>query len=77
MTINQIINVIKESEIDKLSISLNELRITYLLTCHQAKLSIKGKTAANQTRDPTDLNEAVKMIKKEEIDTFSSRIIHA
>ena len=30
LTINQIINVIKESEIDELSISLNGSRISYL-----------------------------------------------
>ena len=45
--INQIINVIKESKIDDLSISLNGLRISYLLTCHQAKLSIQKETATN------------------------------
>ena len=41
LTINQIINVIKESEIDELSVSLNGLRISYLLACHQAKLSVE------------------------------------
>ena len=33
-TINQIVNVIKESEIDELSVSLNELRIFHLLAGH-------------------------------------------
>ena len=32
--------------------------------------------AANQIVDLTDVKEAVKMIKREEIDTFSSKIIH-
>ena len=32
---------------------------------------------ANQTMGPTDLNEAVKMIKKEEIEAFLSKIIQA
>ena len=41
-TITWIINVIKETEIDELSISLNGSRISYLLACHWAKLSIKG-----------------------------------
>ena len=77
LTINQIINMIKESEIDELSTSLNGSKISYLLACHQAKLSVEKGTAMNQTRDPTDLNEAVKIIKKEEIDAFSSRIIHS
>ena len=75
-TINQIINVIKESKIDELSTSLNGLRISHLLAFHCAELSVRGEVAANQTVDPTNLNEAAKMIKREEIDTFSSRIIH-
>ena len=33
-TINQIINVIKENEIDELSVSLNGLRISCLLAGH-------------------------------------------
>ena len=40
-TINRIINVIKESEIDELSVSLNGSRIAQLLACHQAELSDK------------------------------------
>ena len=75
-TINQIINVIKESEIDELSASLNGLRVSCLLACHQAELSNRSEMAANQTMGPTDLNEAVRMIKIEEIEVFSSKIIH-
>ena len=63
-TINQIIKMIKESEIDELSVSLNGLRISHLLACHCADLSIESETAASGTMDLTDLNEAVKMIKK-------------
>ena len=37
---------------------------------------IQRETARNQKVDPTDLNEAVKMTKKEEVDAFSSKIIH-
>ena len=33
--------------------------------------------AANQTVDPTDLNKVVKMMKREETDTFLSKIIHS
>ena len=76
LTINQIINMIKESEIDELSISLNGSKISYLLACHWEKCSIKRETGMNWTRELTDLNEAVKMTKKEEIDAFSSEIIH-
>ena len=56
LTIKQIINVIKESKIDELSISSNGSRISYLLACHQTKLSVGRETAANQTRDLTNLN---------------------
>ena len=69
--------MIKESKIDELLASLNGLRISCLLACCQAELSIRCEMAANQTMGPTDLNEAVKMIKKEEIEAFSSIIIHA
>ena len=41
-TINQIMNIIKESEIDELSVSLNGLRISHLLAGHQAELSLKN-----------------------------------
>ena len=36
---------------------------------------VQIKTVANETVDLTDLNEAVKMTKKEEIDALSSKII--
>ena len=76
-TINQIINVTKESEIDELLASLNGSRISHLLACHQAELSIRSETAATtQTMDLTDLNKAVKMMKMAEIDAFLSQIIH-
>ena len=74
-TINWIINVIKESEINELLVSLNGSRTAQLLACHQARLSIQRKTVANQTVDPTDLNKVVKMTKKEERNAFSSKIV--
>ena len=75
-TINQITNMIKESEIDELSTSLNGLRVAWLLAYHPAELSVQCEAAPNQTVVLTDLNKAVKMTKKEGIDTFSSKIIH-
>ena len=76
-TINQIINVIKERKIDGFSASLNGSRISCLLACHLAELSIRSEAAAaTQTMDLTNLNEAVKMTKREDIDTFSSKIVH-
>ena len=68
--------MIKESKIDELSASLNGSRISHLLACHKAELSVKSKAATNQTVDLTDLNEAVNTTKKEEIDAFSSKIVH-
>ena len=50
-TFNQIINMIKESEIDELSVSLNGSRIARLLACQLAGLSIHRKTVTNQTVD--------------------------
>ena len=44
-TINQIINVIKESEIDELLAFLNGLRMSQLLACQQAELLLKGEAA--------------------------------
>ena len=76
-TINQIINVIKESQIYKLSVSLSGSRISHLLACHWAELSVGSETSLKQTMDLTDLNETVKMIKKEGINAFSSKIIYA
>ena len=58
-TINQIINVIRESEIDELLVSLNESRIAPLLACWQAELFIQKVMVTNQAVDPTDLNKSV------------------
>ena len=74
-TINRIINVIKESEINELFFPLNGSRIAQLLACQWAGLSIQRETVANQTVDLTDLNKVVKTTKKEEVDTFLSKII--
>ena len=75
-TINQILNMIKESEINELSASLNGLRMAWLLACHWADLLLKREAATHQTVDHTDLKEVVKMTKREEVDAFSSKIIH-
>ena len=72
LTINQIIKVIKESKIDDLSASLNGLRISPMLVCHQAELSLRSETMGL-----TDLNNAAKTIKKEKIEAFLSKITHA
>ena len=74
--INWIINMIKVSEIDELSVSLNGSRMAWLLACQWSGFLIQMETVTNQTVVPTDLNEAVKTTKKEEVDVFSSRIIH-
>ena len=71
-TINQIMNVIKDSEIDELPV----LRISCLLAGCQAELSLKNNTTARPIPDPTDLNEAVKMMKWEETEAFSPQIVH-
>ena len=75
-TIKQIINMIKESEINELSVSLNGSRINQLLACWQAELLIWKETVANQAADPTNLDKTVKTTKKEEVDAFSSKIIY-
>ena len=75
-TINQIVNVIKESEIDELSVSLNGLRIFLLLAGWQAELSLRNDTTASLIPGPTSLNEAVKTMKWEEIEAFSSKSVH-
>ena len=62
-SINQIMNMIKESKIDELSVLLNGLRISHLLAGHQAELSLKNDTTASQTCGPTNINEAVKTMK--------------
>ena len=69
-TINQIINMIKESEIDELLVSLNGSRIAWLLACWQAELVIWKETVANQAVDPNNLNEAVKTTEKKEVAAF-------
>ena len=48
-----------------------------MLACHQAEISIRCEVAANQTVDLTNLNKAVKMTKREDIDAFSHKIIHS
>ena len=68
--------MIKESEIDELSVSLNGLRISHLLARCQAGLSLKNDTTGSQTLGLTDLNEAVKTMKGEEMEAFSSKIVH-
>ena len=68
--------MVKESEIDEISVSLNGLSISCLLTEHQAELSLKNDTAASQTPGLTYLNEAVKTMKQEEIEAFSPMIVH-
>ena len=75
-TINQIMNIIKESEIDELPVSLSGSRISNLLSGHWAELSLKNNTTASPIPDPTDLNEVVKTTKWEEIEAFSSKIVH-
>ena len=77
MTINQIINVIKESKIDELSISLNGLRISHLPAYHHVESSVRSETAADCTMDLTDLSEAIRTNEREEINVFSSKIIQA
>ena len=47
-----------------------------MLVCWQAGLLIQRETVTNQRVDLTDLNEALKMTKKEEVDTFLSKILH-
>ena len=47
-----------------------------LLAGCQAELSLKNDTNASQTPGQTDLNEVVKTMKWEEIEAFSSKIVH-
>ena len=75
-TINWMINVIKESEIDELLVSLNGSRKAQLLVCQWVGLSIWKGTAANQTGSNW-LEWGSQTIKKEELDAFSSKIIHS
>ena len=74
--INWIMNVIKESEIDELSLSLNGLRISHLLAGCKVELSLKNGTTTSPIPCLTDLNEAVKTTKWEEIEAFLSKIVH-
>ena len=69
--------MIKKSEMHELSVSLNRPRISHLLGCHQGELSIESKTTTKYTRDLADLDEAVKMTQKEEVNVFSSKTMHA
>ena len=62
-TINKTMNMIKEDEIDELSISLNGPRISCLLPGHQVELSLKNDTTTSPIPCPTDLNEPVKTMK--------------
>ena len=75
-TINWIMNVVKESEMDELSVSMNGSRISQLLAGHQVELSLKNDTTASPIPGLTDLNEAVKTMKWEEIEAFLSKIVH-
>ena len=68
--------MIKESEIDELSISLKGLRISCLLAGCLAEPSLKNYTTSSQIPGPADLNEAVKAIKQEGIEAFSSKTVH-
>ena len=53
--------------------------LEYLTCWHVIKqiFPLEVKWLQNQTMDPTDLNGAVKVVKKEEIDAFLSKIVHA
>ena len=62
-TINQILNIIKDNEIDELCISLNGLRISHLFAGCQVELSLKNDTTTRPIPDPTDLNKTVKTMK--------------
>ena len=62
--------MIKEREINELSVSLNGSRMAQLLACHQAELLIKGEATMHQTVDQTDLKETVIMTKREKVDVF-------
>ena len=76
-TINQIINVIKESEINELLVSFSGLRMAQLLVCWQAEPLIKKEATMHQTVNLNDLEKVDKLRKKEEIDAFSSKIMHS
>ena len=69
-------SMIKESEIDELSVLLNGLRISHLLAGHWVELSLKNDTTANPIPCLTDLNETEKTRKQEEIEALLSKIVH-
>ena len=75
-TINQIVNVIKESKIDELSVSLSGSRVSHLLAGCQAELSLKNDITARSVPDPTNINDSVTMMKPDEVEAFSSQIVH-
>ena len=50
--------------------------MAWLLAHFWAELSLKGEAATHQTVDQTELKEAVKMMKREEVDAFLSKVIH-
>ena len=57
-------------------VSFPQWRVAQLLACWWAGLLIQRKTGTNQPVDPANLNAVVKTAKKEEVDTFLSKIIH-
>ena len=75
-TLNWIMNVIKESKIDELPVSLNGMKISHLLARHCTEFHFKNDTTESQIPNPSDLNETVKTMKWEEMDAFSSKIVH-
>ena len=76
-TINRIINVIKEREINELSASLNWIRDSPVVGMSLSRAFCQELMLLPlQQVDPTNVNEAVKTTKREEIDAFSSKIIH-
>ena len=56
-------NVITESEIDELLVSLYGLRISHLLAGHQVELSLNNDTTTSPIPDLTVLNKDVKTMK--------------
>ena len=55
-TINQIVNVIKESKIDELFVSLSGLRISHLLAGCQVELSLKNDITSTSVPNHTNIN---------------------
>ena len=75
-TINQIVNVFKESEIDEPSVSLNGLRISHLLAGHWAELFLKNDTTASQTPGPTGFEWSCKNNEMRRNRSLLSKIVH-